>query len=119
MRVIGKYHDPIIEERIQQWRDRKDEQLMVQKKEPEDLLDVLISLEANGKPLLSVEEIKAQITEFFYTSIDNPSNMVEWAVAEMINQPDVLQKAVKEIDTVVGKHRLVQESDIPKLNYVT
>ncbi|KAI3960460.1 hypothetical protein MKW98_002959 [Papaver atlanticum] len=39
-------------------------------------------------------------------------------IAEMINQPDVLQKAVKEIDMVVGKDRLVQESDIPKLNYV-
>ncbi|KAI3837550.1 hypothetical protein MKW98_011469 [Papaver atlanticum] len=117
MRAIDKYHDPIIEERIQRWRDRKDE-IMMQKKEPEDLLDVLISLEVNGKPLLSTEEIKGQITELFYASIDNPSNMVEWAVAEMINQPDVLRKAVKEIDMVVGKDRLVQESDFPKLNYV-
>ncbi|KAI3918046.1 hypothetical protein MKW92_004924 [Papaver armeniacum] len=117
MRAIDKYHDPIIKERIQRWRDRKDE-IMMLKKEPEDLLDVLISLEVNGKPLLSIEEIKGQITELFYASIDNPSNMVEWAVAEMINQPDVLRKAVKEIDMVVGKDRLVQESDFPKLNYV-
>ena len=51
-------------------------------------------------------------------SVDNPSNAVEWAMAEMINQPDLLAKACKELDSVVDKKRLVQESDIPKLNYV-
>ena len=51
-------------------------------------------------------------------TVDNPSNAAEWAMAEMINQPETLQKAIEEIDSVVGKDRLVQESDIPKLNYV-
>ena len=49
---------------------------------------------------------------------DNPSNAVEWAMAEMVNKPEILRKAMEEIDRVVGKERLVQESDIPKLNYV-
>lgn len=57
--------------------------------------------------------------DLIYASVDNPSNAVEWALAEMLNQPSLLQKATEEIDMVVGgKHRLVQESDIPKLNYV-
>ncbi len=51
-------------------------------------------------------------------TVDNPSNAVEWAMAEMINQPEILKKATKEIDMVIGKDRLVQESDIPQLNYV-
>ncbi|KAI3912590.1 hypothetical protein MKW92_030827 [Papaver armeniacum] len=116
MKVIHKYHDPLIEERIQQWRNKKDGDMA--KKEPEDLLDILISLEVDGKPLLSTEEIKAESVELFYVTIDNTSNAIEWAMAEMITQPDILQKAVQEIDTVVGKDRLVQESDCPKLNYV-
>ncbi|WRX12842.1 Cytochrome P450 - like 10 [Theobroma cacao] len=33
-------------------------------------------------------------------------------------RPEILLKAVEEIDAVVGKERLVQEADIPKLNYV-
>ncbi|KDP45692.1 hypothetical protein JCGZ_17299 [Jatropha curcas] len=54
--IIGKYHDPIIEDRVQQWKDGT-------KKEEEDLLDVLITLkDDNGNPLLSTDEIKAQIT---------------------------------------------------------
>ena len=54
MRILNKHHDPIIEERIRLWRDGK-------KKEPEDLLDVMITLkDETEKSLLSEEEIKAQ-----------------------------------------------------------
>ncbi|XP_042478899.1 phenylalanine N-monooxygenase-like [Macadamia integrifolia] len=112
IKIVDKYHDPIIEERIQEWREGK-------KKETQDLLDILISMkDTNGKPLLSNEEIKAQAADLIYAAVDNPSNAVEWALAEMINKPEMLRKATEEIDRVVGKERLVQESDIPQLNYV-
>ncbi|KAL5823939.1 hypothetical protein ACOSQ4_021839 [Xanthoceras sorbifolium] len=52
-------------------------------------------------------------------TVDNPSNnAVEWALAEMMNQPEILQKAIEEVDRVVGKERLVQESDFFQLNYI-
>ncbi|XP_047326579.1 phenylalanine N-monooxygenase CYP79D16-like [Impatiens glandulifera] len=51
-------------------------------------------------------------------SIDNPSNAIEWAIGEMINQPETLAKAVQELDQVVGKNRLVQESDLNNLSYI-
>ncbi|XP_061350516.1 isoleucine N-monooxygenase 2-like [Gastrolobium bilobum] len=110
--ILKKYHDSIIEERIQQWKKGE-------KKDEDDLLDVLISLkDADNNALLTEEEIKSQIMEMMIATVDNPSNAVEWGLAEMINQPELLQKATEELDNVVGKGRLVQESDIPKLNYV-
>ncbi|PPR99568.1 hypothetical protein GOBAR_AA21099 [Gossypium barbadense] len=110
-RILEKYNNPIIEDRIQQWRDGK-------KHEPQDLLDVLVSLtDDNGTPLLSADEIKALVNEIMIASVDNPSNNLEWALAEMLNKPETLQKARDELDTVVGKHRLIQESDVPQLNY--
>ncbi|RHN42046.1 putative tyrosine N-monooxygenase [Medicago truncatula] len=51
-------------------------------------------------------------------AVDNPSSAVEWGLAEMINQPELIRKAIEELDNVVGTRRLVQESDIPKLDYV-
>ncbi|KAK7305536.1 hypothetical protein VNO77_43442 [Canavalia gladiata] len=112
LRIMNKYHDPIIEERIKQWNDGL-------KVNVEDWLDILISLkDANNNPLLTLEEIKAQIIELMLATVDNPSNAFEWALAEMINQPELLQRATEELDSVVGKERLVEESDIPKLNYV-
>ncbi|KAK4274924.1 hypothetical protein QN277_018082 [Acacia crassicarpa] len=110
--IVNKYHDPIIEQRIKQWNEGT-------KAETEDLLDVMISLkDANNKPLLTMHEIKSQITELMLATVDNPSNAAEWALAEMMKQPELLKKATEELDKVVGKNRLVEESDIPKLNYI-
>ncbi|TXG46888.1 hypothetical protein EZV62_026182 [Acer yangbiense] len=115
--IIDRYHDPIIEERILELRDHHG--LIKKEVDHEDLLDVLITLkDEDGNPLLSTEEIKAQITELMLATVDNPSNAVEWALAEMINQPKILEKAIEELDRVVGKERLVQESDFSQLNYI-
>ena len=51
-------------------------------------------------------------------AVDNPSNAIEWVLAEMLNQPELLQKATQELDTVVGRDRLVQEFDLPRLKYL-
>ncbi|KAK1557912.1 hypothetical protein Q3G72_034106 [Acer saccharum] len=103
--IVDKYHNPIIEERIRQCR-------IGFKKEIEDLLDVFITLkDGASNPLLSTNEINAQIREIMIATVDNPSNAVEWAIAEMINQPEILEKAIEELDRVVGKERLVQESN--------
>lgn len=63
--ILSKYQDPIIEERIQQWKNGK-------KTDEEDLLDVIINLkDANNKPLMTAVEIKSQImvTLFFHASL--------------------------------------------------
>ena len=49
---------------------------------------------------------------------ETTSNTVEWAMAELMLHPDVMRRAHDELDTVVGVHRLVQESDIPNLPYL-
>uniref|UniRef100_A0ACD5UFL4 Uncharacterized protein n=1 Tax=Avena sativa TaxID=4498 RepID=A0ACD5UFL4_AVESA len=117
MRVLNRLHDPIIEERIRE-RSVKVEK-GGEKKEARDFLDVLVYLEdAAGQPLLSIQEIRAQTMELMFATVDNPSNAVEWALAEMMNKPEIMQKAIDELDAVVGKERLVEESDITRLNYL-
>ncbi|CAN0866726.1 Valine N-monooxygenase 1 [Linum grandiflorum] len=106
------YQDPIIDERIRFWGSGE-------RKELDDLIDVFITLkDTRGESLLTPDEIKHQVAEIMIAGLDNPSNAVEWTMAELINQPGLLTKATEEIDRVVGKNRLVQESDIVSLNYV-
>ncbi|OMO90059.1 Cytochrome P450 [Corchorus olitorius] len=112
LRIVNGYHDPIIDERVKQWKQGT-------RKEPEDLLDAFITAkDSNGMPAVSVEEIKGQCIELMMAGVDNPANAAEWAMAEMLNQPEILQKATMEIDTIVGKDRWVQEDDVPKLKYL-
>ncbi|KAJ0984259.1 hypothetical protein J5N97_002615 [Dioscorea zingiberensis] len=114
MEVINKYHDPIVDERIEKMEKRKGVNGAA-----EDLLDLMISLkDEDGEPLLSADEIKAQAAELFFAAVDNPSNVVEWAIAELINQPELLRRVVEELDNAVGKQRLVQESDFYKLPFL-
>ncbi|KAG9453315.1 hypothetical protein H6P81_006219 [Aristolochia fimbriata] len=122
MDTINKYHDPVIDRRLKEyWMSSTSTESVLIRREPEDILDVFISAkDKEGRPLLTVDEMKAQVGEFLFAAVDNLSNSVEWAMAEMLNQPDqrILRKAMEELDRVVGKERLVQESDIPRLNYV-
>uniref|UniRef100_A0A0E0KFP7 Tyrosine N-monooxygenase n=1 Tax=Oryza punctata TaxID=4537 RepID=A0A0E0KFP7_ORYPU len=116
MRTLNRLHDPIVEERVEEWRLLRK---AGERRDVADFLDVLASLDdAAGRPLLTVEEIKAQTIDIMIATVDNPSNAVEWALAEMMNKPEVMRKAMDELDTVVGRHRLVQERDVRDLNYL-
>ncbi|KAH7542102.1 hypothetical protein FEM48_Zijuj02G0037600 [Ziziphus jujuba var. spinosa] len=100
MEVLKKYQEAIVNERVQQWREEK-------KMEVEDLLDVFIALkDENGNPLLSDDEINAQITEILLAAVDNPANAVKWTLLEMLNQPKQLEKAAEELDRLFVFTRL-------------
>lgn len=49
---------------------------------------------------------------------DTSSNTIEFAIAEMINKPQVMIKAQQELDRVVGRNRPVEESDTNELPYL-
>lgn len=49
---------------------------------------------------------------------DTTSNTVEFALTEMMNKPEVLKKVQQELESVIGKDNIVEESDIGKLPYV-
>ena len=54
----------------------------------------------------------------FIAGTDTSAKTIEWALAELINHPNILNKAREEIHNIVGKTRLVEESDIPNLPYI-
>lgn len=49
---------------------------------------------------------------------ETSATAVEWAVAEVIQQPHILQKLQSELTTVIGTDRVVQESDLPNLPFL-
>ncbi|KAE8727634.1 hypothetical protein F3Y22_tig00005411pilonHSYRG00035 [Hibiscus syriacus] len=49
---------------------------------------------------------------------DTSSNLIEFLMAEIMNKPEVMRKAQQELDEVVGKDNLVEESHIHKLPYL-
>lgn len=43
---------------------------------------------------------------------------LEWAMSNLLNHPEVLEKARIELDTEVGQERLMEEADVTKLQYL-
>ncbi|KAF6158666.1 hypothetical protein GIB67_040180 [Kingdonia uniflora] len=85
-----------------------------------DLLHILldISEDVNAEMKLTRENIKAFILDIFVAGTDTSAITTEWAIAELINHPEIFKKAREEIDFAVGKTRLVAESDITNLPYL-
>lgn len=85
-----------------------------------DLLGTLISLmdDANGEEKLTETEIKALLLNMFTAGTDTSSSTIEWAIAELIRHPKVRAQVQQELDSVVGRDRLVTELDLPELTYL-
>ncbi|KAK9157009.1 hypothetical protein Scep_003586 [Stephania cephalantha] len=112
----------IIREHEEVRKSRKDEMAGsdVSGQEVKDILHILldISEDDDAEMRLTRENIKAFILDMFAAGTDTSAITVEWALAELINNQHILEKAREEIDKAVGKNRLVEESDIPNLPYL-
>lgn len=49
---------------------------------------------------------------------DTSSNTIEFAIAEMMYKPEVMKRVQEELEAVVGKDNMVEESHIHKLSYL-
>ncbi|KAG5056858.1 hypothetical protein JHK86_011854 [Glycine max] len=49
---------------------------------------------------------------------DTSSNTIEFAMAEMMHNPETMKRVQEELEVVVGKDNMVEESHIHKLSYL-
>ncbi|KAL8122472.1 hypothetical protein AgCh_018989 [Apium graveolens] len=120
--VRGRYDkmmDRIIEEH-RHLRMKKKEGSNEADAPPKDFLDTLLDIYEDDslEIKLSMDKVKAIILDMLTAGTDTSASVIEWTLAELINHPIVMEKVRREIDTVVGKSRLVEESDIVNLPYL-
>ncbi|XP_057438725.1 3,9-dihydroxypterocarpan 6A-monooxygenase-like [Lotus japonicus] len=85
-----------------------------------DMMDILLQVYRNpdAEVKLTRNDIKAFFLDIFLAGTDTSSVALQWAMAEIMNNPRILNKLKAEIDAVVGASTLVKESDIPNLPYL-
>ncbi|KAH8959956.1 hypothetical protein BDL97_06G104900 [Sphagnum fallax] len=84
-----------------------------------DFVDVLLTMpQEDGTGQLSDDTIQAIISDMLAAGLDTSSVTLEWVMAELLRHPDIMQRAQKELDTIVGTNRLVTESDLQHLPYL-
>ncbi|KAK6247662.1 hypothetical protein QUC31_019227 [Theobroma cacao] len=89
-----------------------------ERKSKPDFLDIIMDNRENSEgEKLSLTNVKALLLNLFTAGTDTSSSIIEWALAEIMKNPTILNKAHDEMDKVIGRNRRLQESDIPRLAY--
>lgn len=83
-----------------------------------DVLDTLLNLYQENE--LSMDEINHLLVDIFDAGTDTTASTLEWAMAELVKNPDIMLKAQTEIKQILGNDSslIIQESDISKLPYL-
>ncbi|XP_050384352.1 cytochrome P450 93A3-like [Argentina anserina] len=122
LKEVRDHFDTMMERIIKEHHEarKKKKELGETDDDVKDLLDILldISEDETSEIRLTSENIKAFILDIFAAGTDTSAITTEWALAELINHPDIMSKARQEIDSIIGNNRLVKESDIANLPYL-
>ncbi|WVZ03090.1 hypothetical protein V8G54_023896 [Vigna mungo] len=112
--------EKIISDREELRRESKVERCEDGEEKVKDFLDILLDI-VEQKDLeveLTRNHVKSLILDYFTAATDTTAISVEWAIAELLNNPKVLQKAQEEVDRVTANKRLLCEADSEKLPYI-
>ncbi|KAL1830857.1 hypothetical protein DCAR_0100806 [Daucus carota subsp. sativus] len=114
MKVLAKQFDDIFETAIKRRQEMKAQE------GSKDFLQFLLKLkdDQEAKMPLTMTELKALLMDMVTGGTDTTSNSLEFALAEMMNKPQIIQKVQEELDIVVGRNNMVEESQLPKLPYL-
>ncbi|CAI0409415.1 unnamed protein product [Linum tenue] len=103
-----------------------DERLREQKSESyvsaNDMLDTLLAIHGGGdnreEVQMDLQRIKYLFLDLFVAGTDTTATTLEWAMTELLHNPNALSKVKEELDQTIGKDYHLEESDISRLPYL-
>lgn len=115
---FDEFFDKLIDERLEERRKG----VKINDNGRMDMLDVFLDYRSQKKDdelkEFSRVDIKGMLADMFIAGTDTTSSTVEWGMTEILKNSAIHTKLTTELDQVVGRHRLVEESDIPNLPYL-
>nr|GMC66323.1 cytochrome P450 81E8-like [Ipomoea batatas] len=106
MKKLGERFDSFLQGLVDEHRHDKSRNSMI---------DHLLSLQESQPEYYTDEIIKGLMMVMLLAGTDTSAVTMEWAMANLLNHPKLLDKARAEIDNVVGQERAIEEEDLPKL----
>ncbi|PWA93525.1 cytochrome P450 [Artemisia annua] len=86
-----------------------------------DMLDSLLDYSLDNEADFSLVHIKTLLVDLFLAGTETSSNTTEWAMTELLLNPDMFSKVREEVSAIVGEDGKIQEAkilDLPYLNAV-
>ncbi|OIT02524.1 PREDICTED: cytochrome P450 CYP736A12-like [Nicotiana attenuata] len=91
-----------------------------QQKQATDMVDTLMGIMQSKEAVFEFDRrhVKAVLLDLLIASTDTSSTTIEWILTELLRHPDVMKKLQSELEQVVSKNRMVEESDLENLQYL-
>ncbi|KAL9433028.1 hypothetical protein AB3S75_027940 [Citrus x aurantiifolia] len=86
--------------------------------EYKDILDTLLNIMDDKNVEIDRNYIKHLFLDLFAAGADTTSNTLEWAMTELLCNPEALSKTRLELEQTIGKGNPIDESDIIRLPYL-
>ncbi|CAN4120876.1 unnamed protein product [Withania somnifera] len=83
-----------------------------------DVLQVFLNHSAENPQGINQNHIKSMLLDLFVGSVDSTTSTLEWAMTELLRQPEIMKKAQSELAEVIGKGKPVEEVDLSRLPYL-
>ncbi|WOH13205.1 hypothetical protein DCAR_0832714 [Daucus carota subsp. sativus] len=111
-----------VKERVKQRQlQESSQQRQLQESSQQDFLDVLLDYRGSGNDepaKLSEFQVTIFLMEMFIAGTDTTSSTTEWALSELLQNPEQMKRVKAEISSVVGANKQLKESDTDKLHYL-
>ncbi|XP_077246447.1 cytochrome P450 84A1-like [Tasmannia lanceolata] len=119
---LDRFIDNIIDDHMAKHKGKKEED--------RDMVDDLLVFLGNGSREnaesddlhnslnLTKDNLKAIIMDVMFGGTETVASAIEWAMAELMKNPEELKNVQEELVKVVGLDRKLQESDLEKLSYL-
>ncbi|PWA63224.1 cytochrome P450 [Artemisia annua] len=84
-----------------------------------DLTDLLLDMCESEIPSISLDDMRVLLFDLFIAGTETTSSTLEWAMAELIRNPEKMSKAQSELKELMGNQDgPVDESNISRLPYL-
>ncbi|KAI3812992.1 hypothetical protein L1987_17705 [Smallanthus sonchifolius] len=83
-----------------------------------DMLDSLLDYSEDNEADFGLKHIKTLLVDLFLAGTETSSNTTEWAMTELLLNPDMFSRVREEVSTIVGEDGKIQEAKILDLPYL-
>ncbi|XP_060184312.1 cytochrome P450 71AU50-like [Lycium barbarum] len=110
-KIFDDFLERVIDEHIQDSKEHK---------QTKDIVDTMMSIMQSGEAEFEFDRrhVKAILLDMLIGSMDTSSTAIDWIFSELLRHPKVMKKLQNELELIVGKNRMVEESDLEKLEYL-
>ncbi|KAL5818373.1 hypothetical protein ACOSQ4_022215 [Xanthoceras sorbifolium] len=114
MKAVAKVFDVFFEKVIDEHVQSMDEN------RTKDFVDLMLSFMGSEETDYRIDRdhVKTIILDILTAAMDTSAATIEWTLSELIKHPRIMKKVQNELENVVGRDKMVEESELDNLEYL-